>query len=71
MAAFYSRYQGDGAPVIEAEVRTILKELAEDVGTGAWPREWNAVLRDSNDPEDQKEAEVWRQKILEEEGQLP
>ena len=71
MAAFYYRYQGDGDPVIEAEVRTILKELAEDVGTGAWPREWYAVLRDSNDPEDQKEAEVWERIILEEDGQLP
>ena len=48
-----------------------MKELAEDVGTGAWPREWYAVLRDSNDPEDQKEAEVWERIILEEDGQLP
>ena len=67
MAAFYYRYQYDDDPSIKAEVRTILKELAEDVGTGAWPVQWYATLRDSDDPEERKEAEEWKRKILEEE----
>ena len=65
MAAFNYRYQYDDDPVIKAEVRTILKELAENVGTGSWPVEWYAALRDSDDPEEWKEAEVLKQQILE------
>ncbi|MBP5543786.1 MAG: hypothetical protein ILM98_06910 [Kiritimatiellae bacterium] len=65
MAAFYYRYQYDDNPVIKAEVRAILKELAENVGTGFWPVEWYATLRDSDDPEERKEAEVLKRQILE------
>lgn len=66
MAAFYYRYQYDDDPVIRAEVREVLKSLAENVETGFWPLEWYAELRDSEDPEEQKEAELWKRKILEE-----
>ncbi len=68
MAAFYYRYQYDDDPVIKAEVRAILKELAEDVGTGSWPLEWYAALRDSDDPNERKEAEVLKRQILEDWG---
>ena len=65
MAAFYYRYQYDDDPVIKAEVRTMLKELADNVGTGFWPLEWYAALRDSDDPKERKKAEVLKQQILE------
>lgn len=65
MAAFYYRYQHEDDPVIKAEVRAILKSLAENVENGFWPVEWYVTLRDSNDPKERKEAETWKRKILE------
>lgn len=65
MAAFYYRYQYEDDPSIKSEVRSILKSLAENVENGFWPVEWYVALRDSDDPEEQKEAEIWKRKILE------
>ena len=62
---FYNRFKYDDNPEIKAEVRSILKTLAEDGVWGFWP-EWYRELRSSDNPNDQIEAEKWRQKILEE-----
>ena len=62
---FYNHFKNDDNPAIKAEVRSILKTLAEDGVWGFWP-EWYRELRSSDKPNDQIEAEKWRQKILEE-----
>ena len=68
MQEFYYRYQYDRDPDIKAEARKILQELAEDEDImGFWP-DWYATLRDSDDPQDQRQAEVWKQKILDDGG---
>ena len=62
---FYNLFKHDDNPAIKAEVRSILKTLAEDGIWGFWP-EWYRELRSSDNPDDQMEAEKWRQKILDE-----
>ena len=62
--AFYHRYRHSYDPAIKAEVHAILKSLAVDFGCmGFWP-DWYVALRDSDDPKERRESEVWKQKIL-------
>ncbi len=61
---FFYRYQYSDDPVLKTEVREVLRSLAEDFeNSGFWP-DWYTILRDSNDPKEQREAGIWRKKIL-------
>ena len=61
---FFYRYQYSDDPVLKTEVRKVLRSLAEDFEHSSfWPG-WYATLHDSNDPKEQREAEIWRKKIL-------
>lgn len=63
--AFWYRYHYDADPVISAEVRRVLKSIAEDWdATSFWP-DWYVALRDSDDPKERAEAPKWKRKILE------
>lgn len=64
--AFYYRYQYSDDPVLKAEVHGVLRSLAEEFEhSGFWP-DWYAALRDSGNPKEQREAEGWRKRILDE-----
>lgn len=67
-AEFFYRYQYSDDPALKTEVHSILKSLAEDFElTGFW-LDWYAALRDSADPRERVDAEVWKRKILDDGG---
>lgn len=67
-AEFFYRYQYCDDPVLEAEVHSILKSLAEDFEIMGFWLEWYAALRDSDDPHERADAEIWKRKILDDGG---
>lgn len=61
---FFYRYQYSDVPVLKTEVREVLRSLVEDFEHSSFWPDWYATLRDSNDPKEQRKAEIWRKKIL-------
>ena len=66
--AFYHRYRHSEDPVIKAEVHSVLKSLAVDSGCIGFWLDWYVALRDSDNPQDHRQAEVWKRKILNDGG---
>ena len=66
--AFYYRYQYADDPKLKAEVRGILKSLAEDFEAMGFWLDWYKELDMSEDPKEREEAEIWRQRIIQDGG---